>query len=689
MVGMLVVPALPIGGPDGEISQISRAEYWLILMASFESIWGQWTAGHAPTIGDRLYLGGCAAVWIGVAATLGWPIARRDGLLRIAGRAGAMGLSIAIGSALASLCVACNGSTFGPQSRIGLLVWFVGVGCSVYWLARHTATYKSGEDLQRCALRVPSDPAFEFSWARRWMGLTGVGTAWVLGLTLAGACLPSYDADVREYRNMAVRRFYLQDRVFGSGQPPDAAMPQGAIMPALFWMNPFVGLPPDPLDAMSVRGMVDAVLVGQMVQGMQWWVAIGLLMVSLARSYGVFASVLASFAIAACPGLFELVRLGGGAGEGGLYFVASVSLLMLGPTRAIPVASLACIAAGAAGQSWVIFLLVSVPIVLRIAIAPGLSLLRRTCLFIALGAVSLFWWVDALGPIVEMSLPWGRGGEGAWDACWRIAMNSTVHSLHLIPLAIIGLIFSRDRTARDAGVGFGVWCLVWWLLTSRHDRDWVIALPLLAWPMAGGIAWVRERGQGGALAAISGTALIWSTLVLCAWPTSDNRLLVPLAVLAPIVPSDERAGEGRGGNAQDLASMVNRTWTTLPPEQQKERWLLVGSADAFRWLPDSVVAGTRDRNPWERIIGSWKDENDDSVAAAKEAFARERLRFLVFDWAGLRHRDPAKGGGLSNVYRDRILQLQRSGVLRPVRWELSSGRAQCFEVIGMERPAHD
>jgi len=687
---MLFVPSLPIAGPNGEIEPISRAEYWLFLMASFESIWSQWTEGYSATLRDRAPLLGCTVVWLGIAMILGWPIVRRDRLPKVVGSANALGFSVAAGSAIASLCVAFNAATFGPQSGMGLLAWFSGMGGIVYLLTTRLSKQEYQEpSIDRAAVIQP-DPALEYSWARRWMGLTGVGIAWVLVLTLAGACLPSYDADVREYRNMAARRSYIENRISRSEQSPAMNRPQGSMMPALFWMNPLVGSPPFPLDAKSVRGMVDAVLVGQMVQGIQWWVALGLLLASLMRCFGAFAAILAGFAIAACPGWFELVRLGGGAGEGGLYLIASVSLLMLGSTRPIPVASLACIAAGAVGQGGVMFLLVSVPILAHIAIAPGI--LRRTYLLIsvsiAVGGVVLFWGIASFVPFTETRLESGGAG-GAWDACRRIAMWSTAHTLHLIPFAVIGMFVSKHRSARDAGVGFGVWCLVWWFWTGRQDRDWVIALPLLAWPMAGGIAWMRERGQGGGLAAICSVAWSWSILVLCAWPIADNRLLVPLNVLAPIVLTDApQAGKGRGGaEPGDLATSVNQTWMTLASEYQTERWLLVGSADAFRWIPQAVLAGTWDLDPWEGIVHSESSKSDEEIAAAVRTLSRDGLRYLVFDWAGLSHLDHFDGRDRCSTYRDRILRLQRSGTLRLIEWELPSNRAQCFEIIDQVRVA--
>lgn len=714
---MLFVPALPIGSPTGEIDRISRAEFWLILMASFESVWGQWTAGYPPAVIDRLYLVSGAAIWLVLAAILGWPIVRCDGLEGRVGGGSVLGLSIASGSALASVCVALNGTTFGPQSRVGLAVWFLTVGCLAYLVAGRFLKKEPTEyPLNPVPVNDP-DPALEYSWARRWMGLTGIGIAWILGLTVAGACLPSYDADVREHRNMAVRQYYLQNRIASSDQQREINWHQGSMMPALFWMNPLVGVPPDPLNPSTIRSMVDAVLVGQSVQALQWCVAIGLLIASLARAYGVFASVLATFAIAAHPGLFELVRLGGGAGEGGLYLVSTLAMLLLRRggevAKPIPLGSLACIAAGAAGHGGILWLLVTLPILVRWISPSAIRQLRRndlfrmrwllvySSLFVFLGLITVFWGGASIRAFCDAGLAWGRGGgreqaflvhqlpfffasphgagEGVGDACLRIVMNSTVHSLHLIPLSAIGLLVSRNRTARDLGIGFIVACVIWWILTPQQDRDWVIAVPLLAWPMASGVAWMRERGSSALLAAISGAALVWSVLVLAAWPMSDNRLLVPIEQLAPITESDHRAEQGRGVAKADLAVSVNSVFNGLSGEDRRRRWLLVGSADTFRWLPKVDAYGINDVDPWESLNLEIDSQNK-PIASVQEGLLECGIDYLVLDWEGIRYRDRFLAMNREAMYRNRIHELQQAGLLRRIDWSIESSRSECFEI---------
>ncbi len=714
---MLFVPALPIGSPTGEINQISRAEFWLILMASFESIGSQWTAGYPPAIIDRLYLVSCAAIWLAGAAILGWPIVRLD---RLQGRVGGwskLGLSIACGSALASLCVAFNGATFGPQSLVGLGGWFLTVGCLIYLLARRSVKEGVMElPIDPAQVHVP-DPALEYSWARRWMGLTGIGIAWVLGLTVAGACLPSYDADVREHRNRAVRQYYLQNRVASFDQQRELNRPASSMMPALFWMGPLVGIPPEPLNPSAVRSMIDAVLVGQIVQALQWCVAIGLLIGSLSRAYGIFASVLASFAIAAHPGLFELVRLGGGAGEGGLYLVSTVSLLLLCHRRdmpnEIPPGSLVCIAAGAAGHGWILWLLVTLPILVRLNFFWTARQLRRSDVFriqgllvfgscfIFLGAVTLFWGWASIRALVDAGSAWGRGGdreqtllahqlpfffgsasgagEGILNACLRIIVSSTVHSLHLIPFAAVGLLIARDRAARDLGIGFLICCVVWWIFTPQQDRDWVIAVPLLAWPMASGIGWMRERGSSVLLAAMSGVALVWSVLVLMAWPMSDNRLLVPIEELAPITVTDHRAEQGRGGEREDLAVSVNSVWNRLEAGDRNGRWLLVGSADTFRWLPKGDAYGVYHVDPWESLIMEIESQKN-PIASIPQGLLDRGIGYLVMDWEGIRFRDRFLAMNREAMYRNRIHELQQAGLLRRIDWSIESSRSECFEI---------
>jgi hypothetical protein len=703
---MLLVPALPIAGPGGEVSRISRAEFWMILVASFETIWNQWTSGQPPTISDRFPKIACATAWLALCAVLGYPIVRGDRLTNKVNRLSALAWSIAIGSSIASLCVAGNGMTFGPQSRLGLIGWLSGVGLALHLCFRRFAirqeeTVDGGQTSLEATDTETYDPSLNDSWARRLMGLTSLGIVWLLILTVLGACLPTYDADVREHRIMATRIIYLENQLMRIDHQREANVPQGTMMPGLFWMNMFVGRPPDLLNEEAVQGMVDSALVCQIVQGIYWCIAIWILIGSLARSYGTFAAVLAGFALASLPGFFELVRLGGGAGEGGMVLVAAASLLLLQHrVHEIPCGSLVCIAAGAAGLGWVMFLLVTVPVAIRLTTIPSLGSLRRTCLLIFSAAVAMFWGGAVVGQFVDAGLfrgraggveqaflsqylpfffsPWSGVGEGAWDAFMRMLFFSTVHSLHLIPIAILGLAFERHRAGRDAGIWFGVWCLLWWMMTPQQDRDWVLAMPLLAWPMASGIAWLSERGQRVLLIAICGISLAWSIIALCAWPTSDNRLLVPLESLATII-SEEDAEQGRGVRF-DMAPSVNRIWNRLDRERKNDPWLLLGSADAFRWLPNVELYGTYDTNPWEELVEKW-DTHLDPVRDFRSLILKNQIGHLVLDWQGFMFRDQLLGTQREPRCRNAIQMLQQMGVLKRVEWDFDSSRAECYEVV--------
>jgi len=260
-------------------------------------------------------------------------------------------------------------------------------------------------------------------------------------------------------------------------------------------------------------------------------------------------------------------------------------------------------------------------------------------------------------------------------------MNSTVHSLHLIPLAAIGLFLSRNRAARDLGIGFVVVCVIWWILTPQQDRDWVIAVPLLAWPMASGIVWMKERGISVLLAAISGAALVWSVLVLVAWPTSDNRLMVPLEALVRITDSSTRAEQGREGERADLAVSVNSLWNRLEGKDRKGRWLLVGSADTFRWLPRADAYGIYDVDPWESLIMEIESQNK-PIAGIQRGLVEFGIGYLVLDWEGIRFRDRVLAMNREAMYRDRVQELQQTGLLRRIDWPIESSRSECFEIVG-------
>jgi hypothetical protein len=219
------------------------------------------------------------------------------------------------------------------------------------------------------------------------------------------------------------------------------------------------------------------------------------------------------------------------------------------------------------------------------------------------------------------------------------------------------------------------------MLTPQQDRDWVLAVPLLAWPMASGVVWLRERGQGGLLLAIGIIALVWSVMVLNAWPTSDNRLLVPLASLSPVIANTD-SGQGRGGETErvDLAPSVNRIWSGLGNEQKREAWLFLGSADAFRWLPAVDLCGSYDNHPWGELVEGWESRSD-PVRASRDILEQNKIGYVVLDWEGWKYRDRLLGTKSESKYRDAIRILQQAGAFRRVDWEFDSGRAECYEVV--------
>jgi hypothetical protein len=129
-----------------------------------------------------------------------------------------------------------------------------------------------------------------------------------------------------------------------------------------------------------------------------------------------------------------------------------------------------------------------------------------------------------------------------------------------------------------------------------------------------------------------------------------------------------------------MAPSVNRIWNRLDRERKNEPWLLLGSADAFRWLPNVELYGTYDTNLWGELVGKW-DTHLDPVRDFRKLISKNKVGYLVLDWQGVMSRDQLLGTQSEPRYRNAIQKLQQMGVLKRVEWEFDSSRAECYEVV--------
>jgi hypothetical protein len=786
MLAMLIVPALPLADPTGEIVAAPRLELWLIYVASLSDLWQQWTAGMPASFADRWPLVVGALAWSGMAWVLGRRVIGWDGLPDFGGRWSLEFMALAAGHALLCQLVLFNAWTFGTQSWLGLSLWVAGVWAASHWVTgswwRRDGTVRSIPERSTTASltatetdttsrsaggpapessRVHSDAMHEVDtdrslqdhWSRRLIPLLGLASVWIAAVTLAGSCLPSFDADVREIEMLSMKEFMRTESVALIDRHGSALSPRGAVMPALA-MAACSDWWPDtthPTPSMSV--LLQGVLTGQLIQSGLWLAAILLFAGMVRRCDGLFAAIFVAFLLISHPGMHELVRLGGGAGGVALWMMAGVGLLHSGaagsPWRP-PLLTSACIAAGAFGSSVMVGGAIGVPLLIAIVVGwwpergateirgePPSSRwrerLRRIglltlCCWMLVWPIRLGWYSANWWPQLPGFVPLGQGGlstghEAWWWALTRVLMDSVAHGLLLVPLAAVGILFRSDRRSRDA-MGLGcIWLLVWWLFTEQLDRDWVIATPLIAWPASAGVSWLQRWTRGWVLMPCGWIALVWSVVVLSAWPLSDPRLLVPLERLTPSLelPTHARTAglatdpgrEGPVGNAGELqgwsASMQTAPrycdWinsdaasrhialgTDESHEDSRRKWLVVGNADTFFLQVPTLSSGVWDRcwfEDWILSLGSETLVDLRTNGAASEArasttpipwFREHRVGHVVMDWQGLARRDRIVGRNREGRYRDWVRRMLESGLLRRIPWDLNSGEAECFAV---------
>jgi hypothetical protein len=284
--------------------------------------------------------------------------------------------------------------------------------------------------------------------------------------------------------------------------------------------------------------------------------------------------------------------------------------------------------------------------------------------------------------------------EGLMDCVHRLMWNSTAHGLVLIPLALLGWIAGRDDLqVRLTGYWFAVWVASWWLASPRMDRDWVVAIPLLAWPASAAIAWFHQRSGNWFLMPVTMVCIAWSTVTLSAWPLSDNRLLVSLPELQS---SFSGAGQG-GADAEHVQSRstrdeskqgrgvetnfrdwLNRHWSQLCTEtdengKKSKRLLLVGTSDAFCLNMPTLTNGLYNRSLMDLLA-------EQADPQARSTLRANQIALIVIDWRSLAIRDEHTGRDQSAIMRRTIARLVESGTITSIDWDWLSSEAELFRV---------
>jgi hypothetical protein len=751
---MLVVPALPLALPEGDIFPVGRLELWFVYFSGAEGIWQQWTGGFFPTLTDRWPMVFSSSLWLALAWGLGTAWTRADRLAAWGGSVLPHLLATAAGLGILSQLVLINGWIFGTRSLVGLATWvaIAWIGALVWVWGWKKTGYQTDGAANKYKYSTDSDPELgghaEFEgeaddsmirgWSRRWIPLAWLVGLWVAWLTCAGACLPSYDADVRELDMFATKEYFIRNSLGAIERQTPLQAPRGSIMPAIGIAS---ALQWDATGPFPSNALLHSILASQLIQGAMWIIAIGMVMETVRRTYGLLTCTVIGFLLVTHPGMHELVRLGGGAGGAGLWTVCGLVLMQAPRSAKQPIMTVAAVGAGAFGNSIWIVGVVGLPIlvlfILRWRSESGrepktpTKQLRCNCLlilglcFMALWPLRLF--LSSLGTQPETpGMGWTFQGNplGLFDPVqWmrilqRLVWDSPAHGLLLVPFAVLGCFQRWDTWVRTSVLWWSGWMLLWLLATDRMDRDWVLATPLLAWPAAAGIQTLQRSTGPWILVPVCYVAMVWSALLMSAWPMSDPRWLAPLGALTPwgdvsqmeqldnqvnssseTSGGDVRSGVGQEGLGED--DSVGFAWHRTAPvycrwvneytrgkpssdPSKKLQWMIIGNSDTFFLTVPTLSSSLRDRCWMDDVLEVMERASTEGhdQATETERWLRERnVGYILIDWQGMHVRDELRHVDRESALRDAVGKLQRMGCLKRLSWPYASGDADCFEVV--------
>lgn len=543
----LIFLVTPIPGPEDSSRGLLLANT-LILPDSVLEDW----LGDPPAFAliERLQVIGIAALGLAPITLAGWLLLgflrAERGLTRLE----RVFFSACLGMGATSLYMLVIGLLGQLQNRGAVLAptAIVCVAAAVRWWLLKDPEPEPLIDYER----PTEDPAHASPGDGRWLWLAAPFVAAIM----LGAALPPVDFDVREYHLQAPKEFYQRGAIKFLPHNVYANMPAASEMLSLAAMQA--------LADWRLGGLVGKTLIAACAL----WTALGLLAAGR-RWAGNHSGVVAALVFLSAPWIAHVSTAGLVEGVSAMFLWSAVYATLLwrsaSSAQRLPRLLLAGLLTGAAvACKYPNLVFVAIPLTAYVAFClwkpdrarsvttsgeansvvtePVARRLTSLAAFVVAAAIIAGpWfvknWAFTGNPVYplcydifggesrtpELAERWakahdpeGFGPDMLLKSVVGITLQSTLTSMLIVPLAILGLLGTgHRRLALTLGAFGGYYLIAWWLFTHRLDRFWTPVLPVPA--MLAGLALVDLRWRSCRLALhwflVIGLAVNWIFIV--------------------------------------------------------------------------------------------------------------------------------------------------------------------------------
>lgn len=669
-----------------------------------DALYQDWTANGTLALGllDRVPLWIAAAFWYGLAWSIGDAVLQRLPMVALRTHAAPTQalavrhpLAITLGLGMLSLTTLMVGWLGWLRPASGM------ISAVVIWIAIGIFSCVQG---RRCVALRPTTPNEPLTGAayplmRRLIHLL----QWVFAVccfyySVAAAMAP-VEFDVLEYHLQAPKEFWQQGAITFLPHNIYANMPLGIEMHALAWMSLIGGS-----DGWWWGALIGKVIIGWMAPLTAWLLAASLFEFSqreqatdMEREHGGLLALGGAVLYVTLPGVAEVSQFGQIDAGFGLYLLATVVVAFhysfgLGNSERKGTAVVLGVFAGlafAAKYPGVMFAVV--PAVCVIALKAfhrplqlkslglhlalfGLGVLLTAGPWLAKNTLlcgnpvyplagSLFGGKTLDTAKVEQwqqahAIPAAKNADGtevrysgrqAIASLQQLAYKSPIPSPILVPMLLLGILYSPRRETWWWLSWLVAGLAVWWFMSHRLDRFWLPLLPLACWLAARASLPLFQTAAGIPLAVVLTIGVSYSLLFFASPPLNDPRYLVSLKA---------QRYDCKGEEFTRVSKVIGWINENL---QASDRVLMVGQAAVFDVAVPCDYSTCFDDSKWDKIAQAA------SPAERLQKFKELGVTHVYIHWGEIeRYRSPGNYGFRSKITQPQVAEFISSGVLSVV-----------------------